>query len=511
MKKNFYKAAFCLSIVSLSVFISVTANSQEAALPPAAPGVVSSNEKISLDLNGVDINELFRMLSLKSGLTIVTSPEVRGRVTVFLNNLSFEDTLDVILTMQGLACERKDNIIKVMTAVEYEQLFGKKFDEKKKVKAIKLNFAKPANVLAVVTSLKSEVGKIMVDEPSGTIILIDTPQSLALMEEAIKELDIPLETAVFDVNYAVSADIKAYLSDLITPGVGQVIIDQRSNKAIVSDLPQRLVKIKRLMSEFDETSRQVLITGEIIQVTLSDKFQRGIDWEGIIRKNKKHSLDLVGKFPLSPALTTDYGRLSVGTLSTDDYSAILNLLQEYGKVDIISRPQVVVVNKEEAKILVGSREAYITSTQSQAQASTVTSETVEFIDVGIKLRVMPTINKDGFITMKIKPEISSVRETLTTSTGSQIPIIETSETETVVKVKDGAMIMIGGLIKKEKNDDSSGLPRISKMPLLGNLFGTKTKEDTSSELVIFLTPKLISGEPKLAVQTQSVNNEKQKN
>jgi len=473
------------------------ASLQEKALLSAS---ASPDEKISLDLNGVDINELFRMLSLKSGLTIVTTPEVKGRVSVFLNNLSFEDALDVILTMQGLACERKDNIIKVMSAAEYEQLFGKKFDEKKKVKTIKLNFAKPANVMNVATSLKSEVGKIMVDEPSGTIILIDTPQSLVLMEAAIKELDLPLETAVFDVNYATSADIKTYLNDLITPGVGQVIMDQRSNKAIVSDLPQRLSKIKKLMSEFDEISRQVLISGEILQITLNDKIQRGIDWESLSQRSGIHGLDLVGKFPASLSASGPYGKLSVGTLSTDDYSVIFNLLQEYGKVSIVSRPQIVVVNKEEAKILVGTREAYITSTQSQAQASTVTSETVEFIDVGVKLRVIPTIGKDGFITMKIKPEISSVRETIKTSTGSQIPIVETSETETVVKVKDGAMIMIAGLIKKEKKDSADGLPGVSKMPFLGKLFGNKAKEDNRSELVIFLTPKLISGDVKLTAK-----------
>lgn len=501
---------FSFTIVEDSLF----AQTQDASPAPAvsvnavvpATAADSGNggreEKISLDLKGVDISELFKMLSVKSGFTIINTPAVTGRVTVFLNNLSFDDALDVILSLQGLACERKDKVIKVMTAAEYEQLFGKKYNEIRTVKTIKLNFAKPANVVNAVSSLKSDVGKIIVDESSGTLILIESPQSLNLMESAIKELDRPLETLVFDINYANTADIKTYLTDLITPGVGQIITDQRSNKVIVSDLPQRLAKIKKLMYEFDESSRQVLITGEIIQVTLSDKFQRGIDWENIVKDKRWHNLDFVGKFPLTPALTTDYGKVSVGTLSRDDYSLILNILQDYGKVDIVSRPQVVVVNKEEAKILVGSREAYITQTQSQGQSSTVTSDSVQFVDVGIKLRVVPTINKDGFITMKIKPEVSSVRETLKTTAGSQVPIIETSETETVVKVKDGAMIMIGGLIKKEKRNDVQGLPGISKIPILGALFSTKTKVDNKSELVIFLMPKLITGDRKLAASKQ---------
>lgn len=461
--------------------------------------VMKSDEKITLDLNGVDLGELFKMLSIKSGLTIITAPQVKGRLSVFLNNLSFDDALDVILTLGDLACERNDKLIKVMTAAEYEQLFGKKFSERRKVKTIKLMYGKPINISNVISSLKSEVGKIIVDEASGTIILIDTPAALVFMEGAIKELDVPLETAVFDINYANPVDIKAYITDLVTPGVGQLIIDQRSNKLIVSDLPQRLAKIKKLMVEFDEASRQVLITGEIIQVTLNNKSQRGIDWEVALSGKNLHSLDFVGKFPLASTLS-NYGKLSVGTLSNDDYTAVLNILQEYGKVDVLSRPQVVAVNKEEARILVGSREPYVTQQQSQAQASTVTSETVEFIDVGVKLKVVPTIGKDGFITMKIKPEISSVRETFTTVAGSQIPIVETSETETVVKVKDGAMIMLGGLIRKERRDTENGVPFLSRLPFLGNLFGSKTKEEIKSELVIFLTPRLMSGDIKLAAE-----------
>ncbi len=471
----------------------------------------TAENKISLDLKGVEVTELFKILSVKSGLTIITTPEVKGRVTVFLNNLSFDDTLEVILTMQNLACEKtaNANIIKIMTAAEYEQAFGKKYTERKKVKTVKLRYAKPSNVSTVITTLKSEVGKIIVDEPSGTIILIDTPQSLELMQAAIKDLDVALETAVFDINYASSTDIKTYLTDLMTPGVGQVIIDQRSNKAIVSDLPERLTKIKKLMLELDETSRQVLITGEIVQVVLNDKFQRGIDWEHLLSDKAWHGLDLVGKFPLNPALSTNYARISVGTLASDDYSLVMNLLQECGKVSILSKPQIVAVNKEEAKIMVGSKEAYITQQQSQAQSSTVTSETVEFMDVGVKLKVTPTINKDGFITMKIKPEVSSVKETLTTAQGSKIPIIETSETETVVKVKNGSMIMIGGLIKKDYNNNTKGLPLLSKIPFLGGFFSTQTKEEERSELVLFLSPRLISGDERNP--TGVVVSEKKKN
>ncbi|MDD5108417.1 MAG: secretin N-terminal domain-containing protein [Candidatus Omnitrophica bacterium] len=466
-------------------------NLPQDILPPE-PASSEFSDRISLDLKGVDINELFKVLSTKSGITIVTSPEVKGRVTVFMDNLSFNDALDVIVTMQDLAYERKGNVVKVMTAAEYEKLYGKKYSEHKQTRTFKLAYSKPANVLNVINSLKSDVGKIISDDSTGTIIIMDTPQSLAVIAEAIKELDQPLNTVVFDINYARFADIKTFLTDLITPGIGQIIVDERSNKVVVSDFPQRLERIKKLMKEFDEQTRQVLITGEIIEVNVDDKFQSGIEWDKIFKSVHMDNLDFTGKFPVSPALSS-FGKISVGTLADNRYNIVMNMLNEYGDTKVLSRPRIVVVNKEEAKILVGTREAYVTSTQSQGESTTLTAESVQFIDVGLKLVVVPTIGADGFITMKIKPEVSSVKSTLTTSAGTVVPIVQTSESETVVRIKDGRTMIIAGLTKDENTDNDTGLPKLSRMPALGHLFSNRTREKKKSELVIFITPTIITG------------------
>lgn len=460
-------------------------------LPPE-PANPEFSDRISLDLKGIDINELFKVLSTKSGITIVTSPEVKGRVTVFMDNLSFNDALDVIVTMQDLAYERKGNVVKVMTAVEYEKLYGKKYSEHKQTRTFKLAYSKPANILNVINSLKSDVGKIIADESTGTIFVMDTPQSLAVIAQAIKELDQPLDSVVFDINYARSADIKAFLTDLITPGIGQIIVDERSNKVVVSDFSQRLERIKKLMKEFDEQSRQVLITGEIVEVNVDDKFQSGIDWEKIFKSANMDNLDLKGTFPVSPALSS-FGKISVGTVANDRYNIVMNMLNEYGSTKVLTRPRIVVVNKEEAKILVGTREAYVTSTQSQGESTTLTAESVQFIDVGLKLVVVPTIGADGFITMKIKPEVSSVKSTLTTTAGTVVPIVQTSESESVVRVKDGATMVIAGLSKDEDVDSDTGLPKLSRMPVFGHLFSNRTREKKKTELVIFITPTIITG------------------
>jgi general secretion pathway protein D len=153
-----------------------------------------------------------------------------------------------------------------------------------------------------------------------------------------------------------------------------------------------------------------------------------------------------------------------------------------------------VVDNEEAKIMVGKRDVYVSQTLSQAQTTTVTSESVQFVDVGVKLNVVPNISSDGFIIMKIKPEVSTVDSVLTTYLQSQIPIISTSEAETVVKVKDGTMIMIAGLMKEENIDDIKGWPYLSKVKALGAAFGNRSTQKKNTELIIFITPHIITGE-----------------
>lgn len=465
----------------------------------AEDGIKLDKEKISLDLKGVDIIELFRILSQKMNLTIVPTKSVAGRVNIFLNNLSFQDALDVVLISQDLASDRKGNIVNVMTSSEYDRLFGKKYNEKRKFSSVKLTYAKPSTVFNVLGQIKSDIGRVIVDESTGTIFLIDIPEKIKLMEDTISALDRVPEVQVFDIKYAKPADMKTQLSAAITSGTGELIVDERASKMVISDLPDKMKKLKKIIRALDEPSRQVFVEAEILEITLKKEYQRGgINWEGVFKK--LNGLDFKGTFPIaasftpSPLLSAANLAMSVGTLSSNKYTATMQLLETYGDTKILSRPKIMVVNNQEAKVLVGSREAYVSQSQSQSDVTTVTSENIQFIDVGVKLNVVPTINVDGFINMKIKPEVSSVRETLTTALGSKVPIVETSEAETSVKVKDGTMIMIAGLMRDERHDDTSGIPWIGKIPVIGAFFGSKANQTRRRELIIFLTPYIVSGD-----------------
>lgn len=454
----------------------------------------SQQDKISLDLKNVDILELLRVVSLKTGKTIVPSKEVTGRVTIFLNGVAFSDVLDIIVLTQSLALSMKNNVYYVMSETEYKKKFGRDYVDQRKVQTVKLTYAKPSIVFTAIGQLKSEAGKVVVDETSGTIILIDYPEKLELFRKTIKELDQPLDSVTYDINYAKAADVKTQLSAAITQGTGEVIVDERSGKVIISDLPKKMDKLDKLIREIDEESRQVYVETDIVELTLSDKFERGIDWEKLFTSAAMDGLNFAGYFP---ATLDMYQKISVGTLATDHYKAILNFIDTYGTTNIISQPRIAVVNNEEANIMVGTREAYITQSQSQATSTTVTSETVEFVDVGVKLKIVPKIGADGFITMKLKPEVSSVKETITTTLGSRIPIVQTSQSETVIKIKDGVMIMIAGMTKIENTDTIKGWPILAKIPYVGVFFGHRIKEAKRTEVIIFLTPHLSSGNASL--------------
>jgi len=479
-----------LSIIAIVVMVLIVPFNLYAADAKPDQQFAPDKDKISLDLKNIDIIELFKIISQKTNKTVVPSKGVTGRVTVYLTNVVFDDVLDIILLTQDLALYRKGDVYYVMTAAEYKKIYGADYIDQRRIETVKLVYAKPAVVFAALGQLKSDVGKIVVDESSGTIILIDIPQKMELLKKTIAELDQPLKTSVFNLNYAKPADAKTQLSAAITAGTGEVIVDERSGKAIVSDLPKKLEKISKLVRELDEESRQVYVEADIIELTLSDEFQRGIDWQEIMKQAIGKGITFIGHFPMN---LTDYQQIAVNTTTATNYQ-VIKFLQTYGKTNVISQPRIAIVNNEEASLMVGERDAYITQTQSQATSTTVTSESVEFIDVGVKLKIVPRIGSDGFITMKLKPEVSSVKETLTTALGSLVPIVLTSQSETVVKVKDGTMIMLAGMTKTEENDNIKGLPILSKIPFIGSLFSNRDKSTTKTEVIIFLTPHIMRGD-----------------
>lgn len=461
-------------------------------LAQGEPQAASEENKISLDIKGMDIVDVLKMLATRNGLNIIVGKNVTGKVTLFLKDVDVRDAFEIILLANELAYEKKGDIITVMTQRDYELIFGERFNDKKQAKIAQIKFAKAADLSRALNQIKTNIGRIVVDEGSNTLVLIDNPDKIKEMENFIKQADLPMQTKVFSLSYGHADKIQAKLQEIITKGVGSLRIDERTNKIVATDYPAKLAEIETVISAFDEKTPQVLINAQVIEVRPSDKFEMGVDWDFFIKKHLKLSASL-------PIAST--GRLLVGTTTAapaepGDYKAVLDLLRTIGDTKILSSPRIMVLNNQESKILVGTKDAYITSTVSQSGQSAVTSESVNFVDTGIKLYVTPTINRDGFVTMKIRPEISSAIRTAIKSQDkvTEIPIVSTSEAETTVMVKDGVTIIIGGLKKDERTKTIVKIPILADIPLLGFIFRRTSDEFKATELVILLTPHIMSGE-----------------
>ncbi len=483
----FWAAGFWFSPVCNYAQDSASSSAQTPTLKDASPG------RISLDLKGIDIVELFKILSLKMNVNIVPTKDVTGRVNIFLNNVTLEDALDIILINNSLAAVKDKNIITVMPLEQYTQLYGRKYNEPRKVKMYKLKNAAPKDVSAALEQLKSDIGKVIVDEPSATVVLMDVPENIDIMERTLLTLDQAPQTEIFDLKYARAEDMKSQLSGVFTSGASQVGLDARTNKIAISDLPGKMQKIKKMVEAFDTETRQVLIEVQIVQISLTDETQLGINWNRLFTVGQIRDASVSSVLPISPPIS-NYGQFSLGTLSQNDFTVVIQALNSFTKTNILSRPRIAAVNNQEATILIGSKEVYFSQTQSQSTVTTTTAESVNFVDVGVKINVTPTITADNYIIMKIRPEVSSVREIATSPLGSSVPVVETSQAETTVKVKDGAMIMIGGLMKEQVSDTRKRVPWLYKLPILGWLFRNSDNERTKTELAIFLTPHIFTGD-----------------
>jgi len=460
-------------------------------------GLPGLGVRISVDLRQMDMLAVLKFLAEEGSLNIVAGKNVGGRVSLTLKDVSLQDILDIIALSYELAYVVQNDIIHIMTEADYQRLFGASFADQRKVKRLQLQNADPAAVSAVLNNMKSAVGRVIADVQSRTIVLVDVPEKLEPMAATAASMDraTELQTRIFELHYGKVEEIQAEVEKALTPNLGSSRLDKRSNTLVVTDLPTRLPNVERIIGAFDRKTREVIIESKIVQVRLNDQFQMGVDWQKLFKQLA--DLNLKASFPITPPVSL-LGQLTVGTLAEDNFNVVVQLLQTVGKANILSRPQIAVVENQEAKILVGTREAFVTSVVTQTQQAATTAEEVTFIDVGVSLTATPTINKEGFVTMKIKPEVSSVNRVLTTANGNGIPIVETSTAETTVMVKDGATIVIGGLMKDDNIHETKKVPFLGDIPIIGAAFRSKDENTVKSELVIFLTPRIISGQESVA-------------
>ncbi len=508
----FKTCAAAIIIAALSVFNGYAAEADTPAVEAIARKPISEydmqglKKKMSLDIRAMDITQFLKFLATDGGLNIVTSKSVTGPVSLLINDVTIGDALEIVLAMNGFAYQVKNNIITIMTIAEFKTMYGVEFYDKRVTAAYQLKYASPKNVATILGNIKSDIGKIIYDDTTGILIVIDTPAKIREMDDIINKQELPTisrvlptETKVYELKHAKVEAVKDEISKVLTPDVGTLRTDTRTNTIVITDLPYQLARAGVLIDAFDRRTREVFIEAKIVEVTLSDKFQWGVDWSMVIKlAGQASAITLMPEVSLPLALLpTAMGKMTVSSTANNQLSAIIEALNTIGETRILSNPHITVEEGKESKIEVIEKQPYQEETTTTASGGTTTSsKSYQWVNIGVTLSVTPRINQDGYISMLIKPEVSSI----TTWYGGipqaagAVPVVKSANAQTTVTIKDGVTIIIAGLVKDNKTKTEHKIPILGNLPIIGRAFQKISDDITRTETVVFITPRIVTGD-----------------
>ena len=286
--------------------------------------------KITLDVRDMNIVDILKFLAVKGDFNVVISPTVEGKTTVLLHNVGIKDALDIVVISNKLAYHIENDIVQMMTSAEFESIYGKKFSDKTDVAVIHLQYSKPSYVLAALDNIKTNIGKIIIDEDTGSVVLIDTPQSIEQMKAAILQLEKPLETVMYTLKYA-KADVIAekLRSRIDAKAVGSITADERTNQLMVRVFPERRKEVEKIVADLDLPTKEVLIVARILQVVMKPNYDVGVDWSLNFKNSNDPTLRKISFSNLflnenslsnSDNLKNLYGKIGVGNFTADQFS-----------------------------------------------------------------------------------------------------------------------------------------------------------------------------------------------
>lgn len=484
---------------------------------------------VTLDFNEADIRNVLKIISYKSGFNIVTTPEVMGNVTIRLVDVPWERALDIILKTYGFGYERQGNVILV---TKMENIAKIQSEEPLKTEIFQLKFLDAQDAERSLIPLLSIRGKISVLYSKGQkgwqfgTFKIGKEQVTtgALEAEDEKQATTRTETVSIERNpegRPVSNKLE------FDPAV-------KSKTLIITDTASAMDRIRNFLEQIDKMPKQVLIETKIMEVNRDLLKDIGFDWgtgtsgahgyktaPGDVILDHKDNKSVAGRNLASEFTPSLFGPKETAFLGTYPYQAglevlfkklngtqfevIMHALEEDAHTNTLSAPRILTLDNQEASILVGFHTPILSSTVTAASNSTgpTMSQTLDYYqEIGIRLNVVPQVSEEGYINMILHPSVTSSSSNVTASnvagTGADAitstvnyPVIDVREAQTQIIMKDGETIVIGGLMKDVKSKETIGVPFLSKIPLLGNIFKREINDITKVDLLIFITAHIV--------------------
>ena len=426
-----------------------------AAPVEVAPAQTKGGDTISLDFKDADIVSVLRVLSMKSNVNIVTGPEVKGLVTVRLDNVPWDKALDVILRTYNYVFEREGNIIRV-TSRDQMKL------EPVETKTFILNYSKAKEIQASITDMLSERGKVKASERTNMLVVTDIPTNLYRIGEVIKKLDQVTSQAFID-----SKIIKTNLSNTENLGIDWNVAGQLAGSARPTTFPFPSAdnNLPSSLTQFFPVTKTIITPNPVDGRAFPDP--------------------AVNAGTTAPAFT-------YGTLSFTDFSAILQLLKSRTDSKVVSNPRIVVLNNQTANIQVG-KDYPIPNFERNETTGGMEVTGYNYRQLGVVLNVTPHINSSEEILVDLKPEISSFGSMVTFISGAgglAAPQFDVTKATTQVLIRSGQTIAIGGLLSDSVASTENKVPYLGDMPLVGKLFRSKRQlaaDNSKVETLFFVT------------------------
>jgi len=451
-------AAFCFfpSRAAAAPETPVTLSS-EVAGPEKATPALSSSSNVTVDFKDADIQNVLRVISLKSGVNIVAGKDVTGTVTIRLVDVPWEKALDVVLKTYGYAYDRDGNIVRVTTIENLKK--GELSTE-----VYTLNYSQAQEVQKSLKDMLSDRGRIRSDVRSNTVIVTDMPTILQGVQEVVKRLDRVTPQVLIQAKI-----IELTLGDADKLGIKWNPQVTASGAARPTTFP------------FDATTGRSNFASSVYPSgsTVTQDASGGVVATNTLFPNTPNA------FPL--AQTTDF---KFGTLDFSQFQAVLQLIETRQDSKVLSEPHIVTLNNNQAKILVGD---VISIPLFERNATTGKMEITGYTnkDVGIRLEVTPTVNDQDEIVVNVHPEITTLLGYDDITADIKAPHFTTREAVTEIRVKTGQTIAIGGLIKEDKTTTKTKVPFLSDLPLIDKLFKHNDTAVNKTDLLFFMTVDVV--------------------
>lgn len=412
--------------------------------PPSAAGIAGKQyvgKPISLDLLDADLRNVLRLIADLTGTNLVIEPDVTGKVTLKVERVPWDQVLDMVLAMNDLGKEQVGNVIRIARQNKLKQEWTQTADE-----------------------IKARQELLEIAKDTGEI-----------------------STVYFSVNYAQPADIAAKIGENRSEK-GKLAVDDRSSLIIYSDYPSRVENARRLLARLDRPTPQVLIEARIVTMTSDAARNLGINWNvqgrsgaakaGLPTFSRDFQVNIPAEIPFSFSIA----ELINNTLVNVDLQIAAQ--ETISKANVLAAPKVLTLNHVKATINQGQQIPYL-------KLSDLNVASTEFKDAVLELQVTPHITPDRKIRLEImaKQDEPSVQQYQVGQ--SLVPGIDSRKINTELLVDDGNIVVIGGVLRRSDQEGITATPGLWKIPILGRLFRIDNERTQRTELLIFISPKIV--------------------